>query len=260
MLRRLNGTGRQTIRKADVHGSVHASDDGSPPALTLDVLILTSYAFPPNAPVRLEAWAGNAYQRWDLGTAHQLAIPDDMRLTDLQSTVKQVWFRVIVSSPDGDGRLLGQSHRLRFEVKGGAADGRQSLIPLEERTDLGDVVWRVDFGDDGDAPVLRVNADIPDISRTVRTDPTFRALVMPEVLRIVLTHMVCVAQAHPDDGDEDSVWAPWFDLANKYAPDAVLDVSADAVDHTKRLWVDTVVNAMSSKRILAAKTYKEGVE
>ena len=253
MISRINRTGRKRIHRRDVGLRLRTAVRGEAPIFDLD-LWLANYGFPANAHVRVEAWRSNASQRWNYGTVGQRKPPPDgeRRLTEVPAGAK---FRVLVVAVDGSGRLLGHAPNLRPEMP------LDSLLPLEERDDLGEEVWRVDFGEEGENPVLLANSSIPGISETVRRDPAFRALVMPEVFRTILTRMVLVDRASPDD-DEDP-WADWFGIARAYLPDAErpylggLRNVEPVDDRDARDWIDQVVREMARKPLNAANAYRE---
>ena len=69
------------------------------------------------------------------------------------------------------------------------------LVPA----DLGSQVWRLDYGQGDDMVVLKVNNRLPDFSRSVRQDPVFRGLVMPQVLRSILERALLVDREDPTD-------------------------------------------------------------
>ena len=253
MISRINRTGRKRIHRRDIDLRLRMAKRGDAPIFDLD-LQLTSYGFPAEAHVRVEAWRSNASQRWDYGTVGQRKPPPDRerRLTEVPAGVK---FRVFVVAADGSGRLLGHAPNLRPELP------LNSLLPLEESDALGEEVWRVDFGEEGEPPVLLANSSIPGISEAVRSDPTFRALVMPEVFRTILTRMVLIDRAPPDD--DDNSWADWFRIAHAYLPDAELPylggprIAEQVDDSDARLWIDQVVGAMAEKPLDAANAYRE---
>ena len=253
MITRINRTGRKRIQKRDIDLRLRTAKPDAVPIFDLS-LRLADDGFSPKAHVRVEAWRSNASQRWNYGTVGQLTPPPDQerRLTEVPTGAR---FRVFVVAADGSGKLLGHAPNLRPELP------LNSRLPLEESDALGQEVWRVDFGEEGDTPVLLVNSSIPGISETVRNDPTFRALVMPEVFRTILTRMVLIDRAPPDD-DQHS-WADWFEIAHAYLPDAklpYLDGQRDAEqsdDSAARNWIDQVVRAMAEKPINAANAYRE---
>ena len=250
MISRINRTGRKRIHQRDIRLRMREAERGEAPVFDLD-LHLQGYDFPADARVRVEAWRGNASQRWDFGTVGRLAPPPDTgrRLTDLPAGVR---FRVFVVAADGSGRLLGHAPATRPELP------INSLLPLQE-TELGAEVWRVQFdGEDGN-PVLLVNEAIPSISDAVRHDPTFRSLVMPEVFRAILTRMVLVDR--PDWADLDGPWQDWVKTACAYLPDVDPQLSADGpldADSACR-WIDQVAGALARKPLDAANVYGKNI-
>ena len=252
VIKRINRTGRKRILKRDIQLKLRATENQDAPIFDLD-LRLVGYGFPESARVRAEAWRGHAVQRWDCGTVGDLQQPseDRRRLTDVPPSAR---FRVFVVAADGSGKLLGHASNLTPELP------LNSRLPLEER-DLGEVVWRVEFdGEDGN-PVLLVNQKVAGISEAVRHDPTFRSLVMPEVFRSILTRMVLIDRAYPDD--TDGPWADWFELARAYLPtkeppsrptDGV-DTSETGDAHDAHQWIDAVVGALADKPLNAATAF-----
>ena len=248
MIRHLNHTGRQRIKTEHAQVSLRLAENGSPPMFDLE-LDLASYSFQPEARVRVEAWHGNVIQRWEYGTAGELTPPSDQqrRMTVAPDSSQ---FRVIVVAGDDSGRLLGHAPRIKPRLPQG------SLLPLRETDELGDEVWRVGFGD-GDQPALWVNRAVGGISGIVRGNTEFRALVMPAVLRTVLTHMLVVQRANLDD--DEPTWDGWFKLAQSLNPDADVphvDPNAAADDlNESRDWIDIVVDAFARESVMAASSY-----
>lgn len=250
MIIRINRTGRKRIHQRDIDLRLREAERGEAPVFDLD-LRLHDYDFPADARVRVEAWRGNASQRWNFGTVDSLAPPPDpeRRLTELPAGVR---FRVFVVAADGSGKLLGHAPVIRPELP------LNSLLPLQE-TDLGAEVWRVEFdGEDGN-PVLLVNETIPGISDAVRHDPTFRSLVMPEVFRAILTRMALVDR--PDWTDPDGPWSDWIRVACAYLPDvepvrlpAEGRLDADEVESACQ-WIDEVAGALAQRPLNAADVY-----
>lgn len=246
MSRRLNYTGRRKIRRTDARISLRPTKDGSPPVFDIG-LDLSRYDFPPDAPVRVEAWRGPAVQRWKIGTVATLdTLPHaERRLSEVPDSCQ---FRVAVIAPDDSGRLLGLADRIRPVLP------RKSLLPLREVEDLGHEVWRVHFGD-SERPELQVNASIPGISDLARTDPSFRALVMPGVLRAILTHMLFVESGEPEE--PDSAMHEWWQFAQRLAPSPE-GVLPDGVD-ARCDWINAVVEVFAASSVEAVRIYREAV-
>ena len=234
--------------------SVRAAEGEEAPIFDANVDLL-SYGFPDDARVRVEAWRSNAIQRWDFGTAAAIEPPseEERRLTDVPASAQ---FRVMVVSGDGSGLLLGHAPSIKPVLP------RRSLLPVRESDDLGDEVWRVDFGDGMDRPELLINRSVEEISEIVRSDESFRSLVIPDVLRTILAHVVLIERQDPDD--DEGPWGGWFEIARALLPDeepphlqhhgtADLDIT-DA-----NRWIDSVVAAFADVRLDAADSYNNAM-
>lgn len=250
MIRRLNSTGRKQIARTHATVRLRSTEGNEPPIFDID-LHLDDYGFSPDARVRVEAWRSNAVQRWDYGTVRTLTPPPDeeRRMRDVPQSSQ---FRVMVVAGDGSGRLLGHLPSIRPVLP------QKSLLPVREagQDELGEEVWRVDFGDD-DLPELLLNASVGGISEIVRSDRAFRSLVMPAVLRSIPTHGLIDERADPDD--DESPWEGWFRLAKSLHPDVdVPQVESDDLDTDlteAREWIESVVRAFAKERVFAAGAY-----
>lgn len=253
MIRHLNRTGRRAIQRSHAVVTLRrlketdlSEDSDHCFDLQLD---LSSYGFPANARVRVEAWRGNAFQRWKWGTVGRpVAPPESERvLRDVPHTCR---FRVAVVKAGDSGLLLGLADKMvpRRPV--------ESILPLVLK-DLGSQIWRLEFGEGDDIAELQVNNRIAGMSDVVRNDSSFRALVMPQVLRSVLERGLLVR--HENLEEAESPWRPWFDLATDLLPNdpaPVLGENAqdDEIERADR-WIERVVDAFSEKRVKAVKLY-----
>ncbi len=252
MIRRLNRTGRRQIARADVAVRLRSTEGNEPPIFDL-ALNLRDYNFPLDARVRVEAWRSNAVQRWDYGTVGSINEPSEesRRMRDVPQSSQ---FRVLVVAGDGSGRLLGLLPSIRPTLP------QRSLLPVQEagEEELGEEVWRVDFGDGNDSPVLLLNSSVTGISEIVRTDKAFRSLVMPAVLRTVITHVVIDQRADPEDG-ESSSWSGWFKIAEDLHAEAEIPSLGFEADESEvdeaRKWIESVVRAFAKDRVFAAGAY-----
>ncbi len=249
MIRHFNSTGRKRIDASHVSVRILPAEAGETHSFEIDV-DLADYQFDPGAQIRLEAWRKLASQRWQLGTVGEPSVPteSERRLTDVGQSAQ---FKLVVVASDGSGRLLGMSTDIQPLLP------RQSLLPLVLQ-ELGDEVWRVNFGD-GDPPQLEVNRDIDMISEVVRSDTQFRSLVMPQVLRSILTQIIVVDRNTLDD-DEGGWWVSWLRLAQSLTPTATMPLLARGEGDEYQLreaqtWIDTVVQAFSLQPVNAADAY-----
>ena len=250
MKRHLNYTERDRITRnqASVRIREEPLDDRPVFELTLRV---DRARYSDDALVRVEASRSNVVQRWSFGTIANLTVPSayERRLTDVESSSL---FKVFIVEP-GTGRLLGLADKIR------PIQPIDSLIPLKEDdgTRLGSEVWRVDFGHD-EGPVLLVNNNVPRIGDIVRSDVAFRSLVMPQVLRQVLTQMIFVEKMEPDD-DEDGWGTDWFTFVDRLGVKAEPDITwGDNLDNEAgQEWIDKAVIAFSDTSLRAARSYGE---
>ena len=260
MRKRLNFTDRTRIRREHARVSLRPSQTDST-LLVFDLeLDLRPYRQPSwdSCRVRVEASRGNTVQRWDWGTVGTPnEPPEDQRA--LREVGAGARFSVFVSAVDGSGRLLALAPSITPER------AVRSLIAVEESDELGEEVWRLDF-DDGDIPVLRVNAGITTITEIVRSDASFHALVIPDILRQVLYRAVVIDDAAADD--DEPRWAGWLRLANHYLPDedpperpafAGDDLANGEWLEAATEWIDRVVAAFASQSMKAATTYADAM-
>lgn len=252
MIRRVNFTERVKVARKDCHIALLQKEQGSAQRFRV-ALDLSEYSFPANAQVRLEAWRSGSVQRWELGSIGTLSTEFSRRLTEVPESSQ---FRLLVVAGDGSGRLLGSALRIRPTLP------TRSLIPVRETSELDGEVWRVDCGAEGDLPELLLNDRVPEISTIVRSDATFRALVMPQVLRTVFTQMLIVQQADPTD--EESSWEGWLRLARTLLPDR----EPPHVDRTEgsdgaqvaQNWIDELVSAFAANSVRAETTYRAALD
>ena len=249
--RRLNYTQRSRISQQMVTIVLHKPEDDSQTATFDFEMDLESLELPQDALVRVEAYNGRSAMRFDWGTVSHLTPPTYCHLHSVPFPPR---FRVMALAPDGSGRLLALGDKLtpRWE------DERSSLLPVEF-TELGMEVWRLNFDENGGNPVLEVNKDIEDINYAVRHDEAFRSLVLPEVLRSILTRALVVEGENPDDDEEGGNWQPWMRFVKDFYHEEYPQISDDEdLDKTAIVgWIDRAVTAFTDKRF-RAKTFFEG--
>lgn len=262
MIRRFNRTGRKTIAHQHVQVTLHKLD-AEQTSFEIE-LALSSYDFPQDANIRVEAWRSNAVQRWEFGTVGDIEPPSraDRVLRDVPETSA---FRVAVVAPDDSGLLFGLSAdiRPRQQPSDGVETVAESLLQVEIVHDLGQEVWRLDFGDE-ERPVLQLNDSIPDIAHIVEHDLSFRSLVVPEIFRSILQHAILVARVDPDDPDAN-VWSDWLALAKAHSREAevpeVTDTTAIDGREAALAWIEAAVAGFAAQSGLdAATTYGRVME
>ncbi len=249
MLRRFNETGRKTISKENASVRIQSAEADQSPVFKVN-LDLEQYDFAPEAMVRVEASRSIVVERWDAGSIRDV-VQRGHYMGHLKVAPTSSQFKVVVVAGDGSGRLQGASGPIKPMLP------VESLIALRP-ADIGGEVWRVSFGD-SDLPELLVNNQLEMMSEIVRSDAQFRSLVMPQVLRTVLTQIIFVDGADYDD-EEESWHKGWFNLAqslhSRQAP-KVTD-GADSNQAQEALdWIDQVVGEFSKQKVHAADLYRD---
>ncbi len=205
-VRRFNYTGRKRIRQSDTSITVRESVDGTPEFDTN--LALAEYELPANAVVSVEAYRQTSWMRFPCGTVADIQLPADRTLSEFDSA-EGVLFRVRVTSVDEpEGLLLAEADRIRPRRPDEVQEKRVSLLPARPDGSLGDQVFRVDFSDH---PLLLINSRVGDW-HSVATDPGFVSMVLPAVLREILTRILWIEDYHETDDLSD--WrAQWLTFA-----------------------------------------------
>ncbi|MFV2045278.1 MAG: hypothetical protein ACC700_18850 [Anaerolineales bacterium] len=237
MKRRLNFTGRKRIPRNMIDCFV-STNSGGGSEFKVDV-DLSGLNLPGNAQVFIEAYYRSSVMRYDLGKVDSLQTPFTSRLDEIQSDI--IFFRVkVVDQADGVGRILA----IADGISPGTDAPRSSLLPVTKQ-DLRDRIWRLSF--DGPSPVLEVNNQYRSniaIDEIVRTEPAFLTLVLPAVLREVLTQILVINEYDELDGDD---WqSQWLQFASSFP--AVEPLGNLPGDPRKNLgeyvdWIEEAVNS-----------------
>ena len=246
MIRHFNYTSRQKIDAQHFSVSITDGKGENPHSATIR-FDLSELGFPQDGQIRVEAWKGHAVQRWLLGDVGDF--PDETslvrQLTDVPLTPQ---FRLTVVAGDNSGLLLG-SGVVQPTMP------RQALIALKENDDLGSEIWRVDFGTGSDTPELLINSRVDAASEIVRSDAAFRSLVMPQVLRNVLTHMIFVEGIDPDD-DELGAWTGWIRLAQHLMPGEIPKHRGNDDNEEIHQWIGEVTARFAESSVQALSQYQ----
>lgn len=233
---RLNFTGRQRISHDHVRVSLIADGQNSFSAR----MNLESYGFPDSAAVIVEAYRQLELARYEFGTVVRPIPPPNCRLSEFGS-LDGVKFRVkVVSVDEPHGRLLGVAERI---VPTDEALDRTRRIPLinVKGHDLGREIWRVDFTDE---PILLINYRLVNKHSLARSG-VFQSLVLPEVLRSILTRILLIEQYRYFEDEED--WgARWLQFASSFP--GVGDVPEEEDPELDAEWIDSAVSAFCQWR------------
>jgi hypothetical protein len=238
MKRTFNYTGRKRIDRDDV--SIVLSQVGD--SWVFDAtLSLSNYSFPRNAEIWVEAYRQNLWMQWSWGTITLQQAPFDRRLTDFDDS-EGVLFRVRVVQPKGPEhhKLVGEASAIPFVRAGEANDRRRKLLvtiphPLDQQ------LWKIDF--DADPPTLLVNSDAKPSWKSMVQSTQFEALVYPEILRRMMSHILVETEWSPED--EPDWRSEWMEFAFNLVGDGNLPDSTEKSDRER--WIQDTVSALCRK-------------
>jgi hypothetical protein len=237
MIKRLNFTGRKRLKKSDIE-ILQAVDDTGGAAFSAKFQFPDS--FPADGHVVVEAWSGVTLQRFDFGTVGNIASPSDLRLTEVDLS-RRVKYRVrVVQDQVGAGELFASIDNIRPLTD---LDDQDSLIWIETNPAMDEVPWKLDFSTDEGYPIIMVNRNIPGLTERIRSDQEMQALILPGVLREVLSQCT---RMEKEGGLSDQA-QEIMDFANGlfHRPD-VDDLEDDVA------WIDDVVRIFCDQRKFAA--------
>lgn len=182
------------------------------------------------------ARAGNTSQRFSLGTVS--AWSNDIHLLEDIDFSAPLRFRILVH--DEAPKLVASAERVRLFDEGQA----DSLLPMEP-ADLGEEVWRLLIGEDG--PILQYNPNVFRTAVGMENYVPFRALVLPEALRQVMSFIASEPTRLEDENDPISAWLPWLHAHGFDAPES---------DDSKQEWPNQVVTAFCHRHRFADNLYQ----
>ena len=234
---RLNFTGRRRIAHDHVRISISTENEQTTFSARMN---LESYGFPDTAAIIIEAYRQLELARYEFGTVTRPIPPPNTRLTEF-GMLDGVRFRLkVVSNDDPRGRLLGVAERL--SATNDALD-RIRRIPLitVKGHDLGREIWKVDFSDE---PILLINYRLANKHSLVRAS-VFQSLVLPEVLRSILTRILLI-DGYRYFEDEDDWAARWLRFASSFPGVGSVPEEEDAEMDAE--WIDSAVSAFCQWR------------
>ncbi len=245
MIQRVNSLGRKRIAKTNI---VIEVQDGNPRLLNAEIQ-LEGLGFPDAASVVIEGTSAGAsvVQRFECGTVANLNQPKGLKLDQL--TGQNVFFSLkVIDRSEQVGRLLGIADGLRPEVVGEQTVSSESGILPVERRPLGQQLWRLDFQESH--VFLFINSEVPELAESIRSDPTFYAIIYPEIVRQILRRAI-VENGDPDANDDR--WSTlWLSFGRKLHPsheNPPEPTDAEAVDE----WVEMVVDSFCDSHQLRSR-------
>ena len=184
MAYRFNFTGRKRVLEADA--KIHVVKDASPLKVVLEQTFSTRHLYDNDDVVMLEAIRRTKLRRFTLGSIGGLRTSESAEFPDFPSG-EEVYYRLRIVDP-ATHRLKGLAKTLKDADREQKPTDVESLLPVafsQPDDGLGNRFWMVNYDDKG--PVLIISSKKFSSNEPVRS-PEFKALVLPEVLREILTH------------------------------------------------------------------------
>jgi len=237
-IRRFNYTARHRLDRSAIRLTL-ADPDERPARVHATVELPPE--LPGDARIHVEAHQRTTRMRFDFGTVEQPGFPEGTAILSEFDDPAAVLFAVKVTATHGseEGLLLADRDGMRIDTAD-ADEDRESLLPVAPG-DLGEDVWRLDFGSAG--PMLMFNRNIPDW-RGFAAVHRVRCLVYPAVLRQVLTRILIIDD-WVDVEDKDDWRAKWLLFAHSF--DGVGDLPEAPNIDDKQGWIDDAVTGFSER-------------
>lgn len=211
MIRRLNYTGRRRIPRENVRIAIYRNGEME----EFDARVSCGgLGIPDDARLLVEAYHKSDWMRFDFGTVGHVVIPRDRRLTAFYRGAR-VLFRVKAVATEGEGgKIIAEADRI-IPIAPDNDQDRDPLLPVRVVDGLGNQIWRLAW-DSG--PVLELNRKEPEIKRLLTSDPRFKWLVLPHVLRAVLIRFLSEETDAEDAQSDSNEGQRWLDFALSLYP------------------------------------------
>jgi hypothetical protein len=233
MIRRFNYTGRRRLPAEQIDLRLHRNEGG----MDFDVQItgLDTLGFPGSARVFVEAYHQATYMRFDLGTVASIQTPPERSLSAFYDG-SPVNFRVkVVDTSTEAGRILAVADRLHP-----VRHDDDPLLPVRMVGGMEQEMWRVIW--DATGPVLELNQEYPGIKETLLKKHTFRSLLIPEVLRTVISRILSEEMDRDEEyGERAKLWLKF--VATFHSEQEPQDREPAIVD----AWVNNAMRAFCTR-------------
>lgn len=239
MRRTFNYTGRSRIPLDTVSIQVYTTDAGT---RSFDAdLRLGGLKLPGDARVFVEAYFERAYKRFDFGTVAQIQAPRDRSLEGIDYGGR-IQFRIKVTDFAGThGKLLATADDVSPVRPQNDKASRESLLPVEQRDDMGQEIWRVTFG--STEPYLEVNSGIDDVLGLFRNNKVIAGMVFPQAMRLILVRALEIEKGN----DSDEGWTGRWLRFGKMLTGAPAPNPEAGADEEIGNWIDTVTAALATR-------------
>jgi hypothetical protein len=234
--RRINSTGRRRIERRHVEIRLQRIAGHQRPRIEAK-FALEDLELDPSAEIVLESGFKDFAQRFSWGTVARPGPETDPVIMDVPSD-HRMFFRMKVVDPSSH-QLLALARRL-YPISEDGDDGSRRELFRVRCVALRQELWRVLIDEYG-APILELNADVPDILTRFR-EPEFRVAILPAAMRTVL---LALRDEDVDQEDDPDSWAQrWFRFAEDLAGDERPDPGEpEAI----RNWIDRACGCFAER-------------
>lgn len=208
---------------------------------------LSSYEFPPEAHVVIEAKQLLETLRFDMGTVRQPKAPAPIDISRLRG--ERVIFNLLVLEAES-ARKLGAAETIRPNVQTGESEQSIPLLPVDASERTAPLLWRVDYTDNDqeghtDSPVLMVDSVAADNSAAFfMQDAAVRAMVLPSAMREVLTKLLLIDQSEYEPASRS--WRnSWLRFASRLVGEEPPAVSGTNFKEEAADWVSSAVSRLA---------------
>ncbi|EIF51373.1 hypothetical protein [Sulfurovum sp. AR] len=251
-MHKFNYTHRQKLIKSDIGISTFVNDKNL--CFYLHSLDLERYEFPEEAEISLEAKRLTTHMQFSLGTIANPEFRPHKNILSEFHDPSEIQFRVKIIEP-ATGMLLGEVDNLKAGSPNDDESGLgDSLLPIMSEN-LEDMVWFLDMTDTG--PVLLINSN--QIKSDVSTSDSFRALVFPQIIYQIFTHIYYIEKLDYDEEDTDYWVQLWYKFAIKEMGSQTLPPPIDAENTDIKDWI-TQATATFAKRLDCNRLYTKLME
>jgi hypothetical protein len=254
MLRELNYTNRQRIRREDIE--LQVIQDSHANLSFKAQLKLHEYAFETLSPVPqvfVEAYRGATatWKRFAFGPANSIRAPDDLSLNEFK-VPQGILFRVRVTAVESGllpGKLLAEADAIQPRSSNEDQGFVQPLIQHMAADDIGDELWRVHYSND--LPILKINDRVQIGVDQLLLNPSYRAIYASAVMRQVLQRILLIDRFVGDEDDETDWRQRWLRFASSLTVSAVPEFEGEESIETIDDWINEAVEAFCrSSRLL----------
>lgn len=215
------------------------------PSFSFELLPEVASEFPGSSVIRVQAYLGSREESFEFGSIQNAEF--GKRQIQSFTSDDDIRFRImIVDTQQKRGLLLGFADNVR--PNSNSQSGSESIIPvLIDKLD--GEVYRIQFdGENGPLAVLNESLDNElnqGIKAVFRANPYFRALVLPSIMREVLTHIYIVfGEDYPSD--EAPNWViKWDAFAKNHNPEPLPEYDPRDPE-PRRQWVNNAISNCAS--------------